>query len=295
MGKNNKINICVTGANGQLGQEFAVVAAFFPEFSFVFVSKDELDISIEKKVNSFFDTKEFTTVLNCAAYTNVEKAESEQSLANMINGEGAKNLAIAAKKNDFLLIHFSTDYVFAGDESSAYSEAYSTKPINAYGKSKLLGEENIIKINPNFMIFRVSWMYSSFGNNFVKTMIRLAESRKEISVVNDQIGAPTYARDLAFDILALLEKIFIANKKFSSGIYHYCNEGQISWKGFAEEIFKIKKINCKVNPILTEDYPTEAKRPLWSVLNTNKINTQLEMYPSDWQDALKECLKEIKD
>ena len=126
-------------------------------------------------------------------------------------------------------------------------------------------------------------------------MIRLAESRKEISVVNDQIGAPTYARDLAFDILALLEKIFIANKKFSSGIYHYCNEGQISWKGFAEEIFKIKKINCKVNPILTEDYPTEAKRPLWSVLNTNKINTQLEMYPSDWQDALKECLKEIKD
>ena len=291
----NKIKIAVLGASGQLGSEFGEISGAFPNFSFVFLSSADLDITDFPTVKTYFETNDFDVVINCAAYTNVEKAEEESELANLINGEAVGNLARISKSRDILLVHFSTDYVFDGSASSPYCEDDLTQPLNAYGSSKLLGEKELVKVGGKYLIFRVSWLYSSFGNNFVKTMLRLGKSKDEIAVVNDQIGSPTYAGDLAFDVLVVLEKILIEKKSFEYGVYHYCNEGRVSWKGFAEEIFKQKKIPCRIREILTKDYPTKAQRPLWSVLNTIKINSRMEIFPSDWQDALSDCLEKIDD
>lgn len=286
-----KINICVLGANGQLGQEFKAISEFFPNFAFDFYSKDNLDISNVEQVKSVFNENTYNAVINCAAYTNVEGAESNTELANLINGTFVGDLASICSEKKMILVHFSTDYVFDGDSKTPYKESDKTNPINAYGASKLMGENKILEKSTEFLIFRTSWLFSSFGSNFVKTMLKLGLEKDEISVVSDQIGSPTYARDLAFDVLIGLEKILIENLKLNSGVYHYANDNTVSWEEFAKEIFKMKKMDCKVNPVLTKDYITKAKRPLWSVLSTNKINSEFEIFPSEWKDSLYDCLK----
>lgn len=280
--------ILVTGSNGQLGKELQQLADAYPQYKFVFASREDLKLHHFPLVENFFLTVKPQYCINCAAYTAVDKAVNEQDLAMLVNGEAVGHLAAICKKYQTKLIHISTDYVFDGESEIPYKEEDATNPMNVYGKSKLLGEQLCIKENEASIIIRTSWVYSSFGNNFVKTMMRLMRERNEINVVNDQIGSPTYAADLAKAILDV-----IASGKWESGIYHYSNEGKISWYEFAVAIKEMMNSNCKINPISTSAYPTPAKRPHFSLLNKQKIADVFGIQVPYWKESLQKCMTEI--
>jgi len=284
--------VLVTGSNGQLGSELQALAQSYREYDFLFVIREELDFSKPELMVEFFKDKCFDVIINCAAYTAVDQAESDEKMADLINHQAVKHLAIIAKEKAISLIHISTDYVFDGTNCKPYLEEDNVSPKGIYGQTKREGENTLLEINPkNSIIIRTSWVYSSYGNNFVKTMLRLGQEREELSVVFDQIGSPTYARDLARTILNIIPNL--RNKDVE--IYHYSNEGVCSWYDFAKSIFELSKISCKVNPIETSEYPTPATRPHYSLLNKSKIKREYNIAIPYWKDSLSECLKRVEN
>ncbi len=285
-------NILVTGANGQLGSELQVLSKTeaFSHFAYYFTDKNTLDIANKSDIELFCKENKIDTIINCAAYTAVDKAEENKKIADLINHVAVRYMAEIAKAYDIALIQVSTDYVFDGKNYRPYIEDDVVNPQGVYGQTKLYGEEAMLGINPpNSMIIRTSWVYSSFGNNFVKTMLRLGKERETLGVIFDQVGTPTYAKDLAETILSILA----SDTKVENSvvpIYHYSNEGVCSWYDFAKEIFALSDIECRVNPILTSEYPTPAKRPHYSVLNKNKIKLSYGIEIPYWKDSLKSCL-----
>lgn len=278
--------ILVTGANGQVGMELRALEAEYPQLNFLFATRDDLPIENLAAVQNYFQQHTINYCINCAAYTAVDRAETETALAFAINETGAENLAVATKQHNCGFIHISTDYVFAGTGNVAYNETDLTEPINVYAASKFAGEKAVAAANEDAIIIRTSWVYSSYGKNFVKTMMNLLRSRESISVVADQYGSPTYAADLAVAMLHIIEV-----GKSVPGIYHYCNEGIISWYEFAVEIGKLTSANCEVKPIATSEYPTPARRPGFSALNTTKIKEIFGLAISGWQESLERCIK----
>lgn len=283
----NNFNILITGTNGQVGSEIKELSKDYT-YNFFFTTRDELDISNKDDIKNFIESNNINTIINCAAYTAVDAAETNFELADKINHKAVKKLAKISAEKKIKLIHISTDYVFDGKNYKPYNEANQTNPKSVYGKSKLDGELEMIKINPNnSIIIRTSWVYSSFGNNFVKTMIRLGKEKECLGVVFDQIGTPTYAKDLAKTILDIIPNI--KNNKVE--IYNYSNEGVLSWYDFAKEIMKMAKINCTINPIETYQYPTPASRPYYSLLNKSKIKNEFNITIPFWKDSLDKCLR----
>ncbi len=285
--------ILVTAANGQLGSEISELASDFKEYDFTFLNRLLLDLSDIDAINDYFEKNQFDVIINTAAYTAVDKAEEDIDLAKTVNADAVKKIAEIAKKTSTQLIHISTDYIFDGKSYQPYEETDLTNPQGIYGQTKLDGEYEMLAVNPaNSVIIRTSWLYSSFGSNFVKTMLRLGEERDELGIIFDQVGTPTYAKDLAMVILNGIQ-----DSKFDSQhceVYHYSNEGVCSWYDFAKTIFEISHITCKINPIETKDYPTPAKRPYYSVLNKAKIKSALKISIPYWKDSLKECLNKIE-
>jgi dTDP-4-dehydrorhamnose reductase len=279
--------VLVTGANGQLGQCFQELANI-QSLSFVFLGSKELDITCRDSVFGVFKNNAFDYCINCAAYTAVDKAESESDLAEKVNVLGVKNLSEACKANKVKLIHISTDFVFDGESNIPYLENKEPNPISVYGKTKLSGEKIIQETLSEYFILRTSWLYSEFGNNFVKTMLRLSKDRTELGVISDQIGSPTYAKDLAKVILKIIE-----NDSSKYGVYHYSNEGVASWYDFAKAIFEISNTIMKVVTIPTSSYPTPAKRPNYSVLNTSKLKNNLSIEIPYWRDSLKLAISKM--
>ena len=280
--------ILITGANGQLGKELQTVSAAYPEYKYFFLSKDEFSIRNAEAVDKFFQSQQPTHCINCAAYTAVDKAESEKETAFLINGDAVGMLASACKSAGTKLIHISTDYVFDGTSSKPLTEEDETDPVNTYGASKLKGELLAMKNNPDTVIIRTAWLYSSFGNNFVKTMIRLMREKESINVVSDQVGSPTYAAGLANTIMKIIK-----SEKFIPGIFHYSDEGKISWYEFAATIKELTYSRCIVKPIPTSQYPTAARRPEYSLLDKNKIKTLYDIQIPDWKSNLIKCLEQI--
>lgn len=284
--------ILVTGANGQLGSELRELAESYPKHHFFFTDVDTLDITDKNAIALFIQENKITAIINCAAYTAVDKAESEQELADKINHLAVQHLAEAAKAYFCKFIHISTDYVFDGTNHKPYIETDKPNPQSVYGSTKLAGELALQKMNPeNAIVIRTSWVYSSFGNNFVKTMLRLGNERKELGVIYDQIGTPTYAGDLAKVILEILPKI----KTEKVEIFHYANEGVCSWYDFARAIFEDTTTNCHVNPISTAQYPTAASRPHYSILDKSKIKKSFNIEIPNWKDSLRVCLSLIEE
>tara|TARA_R110001632_G_scaffold232467_1_gene373349 strand:+ start:3303 stop:4160 length:858 start_codon:yes stop_codon:yes gene_type:complete len=280
-------NILVTGSNGQLGSELKDLESKYSDCNFYFTDVHELDITNHSKVESFIEENEIQIIINCAAYTAVDKAESEYELSEAINNLAVHNFAKIAKQRFIKLIHISTDYVFDGNSFCPYKEDDKPNPQSVYGVTKLDGEKSILKINPsNSIIIRTSWVYSSHGNNFVKTMVRLGNEKDELGVIFDQVGTPTYARDLAKVILDILPDVNNSEVE----IYNFSNEGVCSWYDFAKAIFELKGISVLVKPIETIDYPTPAKRPFYSVLNKTKIKNKFNANIPYWKDSLKNCL-----
>ncbi len=275
------MKILVTGSRGQVGRCLQDVAKDYPELQFVFTDKEELDITSQSAVNTFFTDHSFDYCINCAAYTAVDLAETNRGEAYLINAEAVKNLAEACLETDCVLIHISTDFVFDGTKTTPYTENDEPNPINVYGASKLKGEEYVQQILTEYFIIRTSWVYSEYGHNFVKTMLRLGSEREEISVVDDQIGSPTYAGDLASLILYLLRSI-----SMEFGIYHYSNVGEASWFDFASEIFNLLRIDIKILPVKTESFPRPAERPAFSVLDKSKIQKELDHNILSWKQSL---------
>ena len=278
--------ILVTGANGQLGRCIKNAAASFPDLQFVFVSKEELDIENSDLLLDFFSKNSFTHCINTAAYTNVENAESEPKKAFAINAEAVKNLATVCKENNVALLHVSTDYVFDGKKKSPYLETDTTNPINVYGASKLKGEKNIKEICTKYFIFRTSWLYSQYGHNFLKTILRYAEEGKPLTITTEQTGTPTNANDLAKALLQV-----IAQDSTNYGVYHYSNSGETTWFGFAEEILKQSEKLKDANLAKTNHYRTFAARPAYSVLDNTKAQNTLKVKYIDWQESLQSVLK----
>lgn len=286
-----KPKILVTGANGQVGMSLRDLEANYPEFDFVFVSKDELPIHRFELVAQYFDIVRPAFCINAAAYTAVDKAESDKETAFLVNGDAVGVLASACKKFGTRFIHISTDYVFDGNSPEPYKENTPTNPVNTYGISKLRGEALCLLHNPDAVIIRTAWVYSEHGNNFVKTMLRLMKDRPAINVVNDQVGAPTYAGDLAQAMLGIVHKG--AAGDWTAGIYHYSNSGRISWYDFAVAIKELSGSVCAVNPIPSSEYPTPAKRPSFSLLNTQKIQDTFQLTIPAWKDSLQLCLQRL--
>ena len=280
--------ILVTGANGQLGKEIQVAAGAYPQFNFLFAGKEDLPIENKESIISFFKLHKFDFCINCAGYTAVDKAETEKELAFAINAEAVGNLATACKAADAGFIHISTDYVFDGTGTAPYKTTDLTNPVSVYGKSKLRGEELAIANHPAAIIIRTSWIFSSFANNFVKTMLRLMNERESINVVNDQFGCPTYAADLAHAILQIIQQY--PDTAIYQHIYNYSNEGIISWYDFAIAIKELTNSKCIVNPIPTTQYPTPAKRPHYSVLDTTTIKNTFQLQIPNWKTSLQKCL-----
>jgi len=280
-----KKNILVTGANGQLGQDFRKIATLFLQCNFIFVTKEQLLITDEDAVNIFFKNNPIDICINCAAYTAVDKAETERDLATSVNATAVGYLAKACRIYNAKFIHISTDYVFDGKGTNPYTEIDVTNPVNFYGETKLNGEHKALKENKETIIIRTAWVYSSFGNNFVKTMLRLMKIKESIGIVNEQYGCPTYAADLAIAIMQI-----ITSNNFIAGIYHYSNKGKISWYDFAKEISLQINSHCVVNGISTKEFPTPASRPFYSVLDTTKITDTFHIIIPEWKDSLKKCL-----
>ena len=293
------MRILVLGKNGQLGRSIHKLVNTDTKIDnnqhsndFIFIDREGLDLSSESNIGHYFDSNDkFDIIINCAAYTQVDKAEQEVELANQINHLAVKQLASIANKQQAKLIHISTDYVFDGESDKPYIETDTTNPINVYGKTKLAGEKALQAVMPmNAIIIRTSWVYSEYGNNFVSTMLRLGEERGEISVVNDQIGSPTYATDLAKIILHIIKTKEFKEMGQVAQIYHYSNKGKCSWHEFAKEIFKIVEVSCKVNPIATQQYPTPANRPMNTIMSTDKIIQKFNINIIPWQESLARCL-----
>ena len=279
------MKILVTGSNGQLGSELQFLSNESNEFDFEFTDYPGLDITNTKQVEAAFTKGAFDYCINCAAYTAVDKAEDDRENCDRINVLGPKTLANACHDHGVVLIHISTDFVFDGTSSRPLKEDQSTAPVNYYGESKLNGELEVSKATDKYFTFRTSWLYSSFGNNFVKTMIKLSETRNELNIIADQIGSPTYARDLAQSLLNI-----IASKSEQYGLYHYSNEGVSSWYDFTCAIFEYKGIGTSVYPIPTEKYPTPAARPHYSVMDKNKFTETFGETIPHWRTSLKNCL-----
>ncbi|AKF24215.1 dTDP-4-dehydrorhamnose reductase [Sulfurovum lithotrophicum] len=279
-------NILVTGSRGQLGSELRELVN--NNAIFHFTDRSVLDITDQDAIKHFCLEKDIEVIINCAAYTAVDKAEEDEENADRINHLAVKYLAQIAKEREIRFVHISTDYVFDGTNFMPYVESNRTNPTSVYGRTKLAGEEAIRKINPdNTVIIRTSWVYSTYGSNFVKTMLRLGKERDTLGVIFDQVGTPTYARDLAQAILDIVPQI--ENKEVE--IYHYSNEGVLSWYDFAKEIMKMAKLECKINPIETKSYPTPAKRPYYSLLNKAKIKETFNLEIPYWKDGLDTCLR----
>ena len=283
-----KQKILVTGSNGQLGKELKELAASFLHFDFVFLSREDLPIHHPELVRNSFKAHHPQYCINCAAYTAVDKAESEKELAFQINGDAVGVLAAVCKEYNCRFIHISTDYVFDGAASVPYKEDSHVNPQSIYGSSKLEGEKQALQFNPDSVIIRTSWVYSAFGKNFVKTMLKLMNEKEQISVVNDQQGSPTYAFDLGEIILQI-----ISSQSWQPGIYHYGNDGVISWYDFAVAIKELSGSKCKINPISTSQYPTPAKRPAYSVLDKTKIQQTFGIVLKDWKDSLAVCIQKL--
>jgi len=280
-----KIKILVTGSNGQLGSEIKNLVTQFGAIDFIFSTTNNLDITQKERVSDYFKETNFDYCINCASYTAVDKAEEEKEKAYKVNVEGVKNLAISCFKYKVKLIHLSTDYVFDGNSQLPLTELDNTSAVNFYGKTKLGGEQHIQKILKNYFIIRTSWLYGSKGNNFVKTIINLSQSKKAISVVDDQKGSPTNAKDLALFILFLIST---NNKKF--GIINFSNHGGISWYDFAEKILKFSNKEVTLFKTTSEFYPTKAPRPKYSVLSLEKVTNEYNYRIRDWDIALKEFI-----
>ena len=279
------IKALVTGGNGQLAQCLKDVVNHQDELDVDFQDLPDLDITNKQQLESYFLKNEFDYCINCAAYTAVDLAEEQSDLAYAVNAEGPNNLAKVCKKYQVKLLHISTDFVFDGKKQTPYLETDTPNPLGVYGASKWQGERYIQEIMEEYFIIRTSWLYSAYGNNFMKTMLRLSETRDEISVVSDQIGSPTYARDLAEALIKI-----ILSSSTNYGIYHYSNSGAISWYDFAVEIFRQFGKKIQVKPIKTKDYPTTAKRPEYSVLYTTKIENNFDCTISDWQGSLNKVI-----
>jgi dTDP-4-dehydrorhamnose reductase len=281
--------ILVTGSNGQLGSEIKELASAHPDINFIFLSRESLSITDEEALETCFRSYQPAYVINCAAYTAVDKAETEPDQALAINADAPGKLAKLCKEYNCRFVHISTDYVFDGTSQLPLNETQPVNPINIYGESKLKGEQLVMQFNPDSIIIRTSWVYSFYGKNFVKTMIRLMQERTEISVVADQTGSPTYAADLAEAILSI-----VASGQWVPGIYHFSNEGTITWHRFAEAIRDELQSNCKVHAITTEQYPTPARRPAWSVMDKSKFSKTFGFDMRPWQVSLKQCLKKLQ-
>lgn len=284
------INILITGSNGQLGSELRKRESLFNNASVDFTDVAELDITNKESLNNYCIGKKYNYIINCAAYTAVDKAETETELATKINVTAVANLASIASEMNACLIHLSTDYVFDGRGHLPYKEEDNISPQSAYGKTKAHGEAEALKYK-NTIVIRTSWLYSSFGNNFVKTISKLAGEREELKVIFDQIGTPTFAGDLAETIASIVN--FQQLNGYKYGIYHYSNEGVCSWYDFALEIAELTNAKARILPIETKDYPSPSQRPYYSVLNKSKIKTTFEISIPHWKQSLKVCLKEI--
>lgn len=279
------MKLLITGANGQLGNEMRVALQQCADIEVVYTDVDTLDITDLAQLDAFMLAEKVSHIINCAAYTAVDKAEDDEVNATKVNVDAVRNLGIVAKKYDAKIVHVSTDYVFDGKSFKPYTEDMPVCPTNVYGRTKLAGEEALFAECENAIVVRTSWLYSSFGNNFVKTMLRLGRERDELNVIFDQVGTPTYAADLAQTILAI-----ITDKEWVSGIYHFSNEGVCSWYDFTIMIHKMAGIECKVNPIESSAYPVRTPRPHYSVLNKTKIKTTFSIEIPYWVDSLQKCL-----
>ena len=285
----NIYNVLVTGSSGQVGNEIKAISSDY-SYNFFFTDRNNIDITSKDSIKEFCKTNNINVIINCAAYTAVDKAQSDEINADLINRKAVKKLALVSQELNIKLIHISTDYVFDGKNFKPYCEEFQTNPQSIYGKTKLDGENEMRDINPkNSIIIRTSWIYSYYGNNFVKTMLRLGKEKEELGVIFDQVGTPTYAKDLAITILNIIPQI--ENSKVE--IYNYSNEGVLSWYDFAKEIMKMAKLNCKINPIETYQYPTPAKRPHFSLLNKSKIKSKFNLEIPYWKDGLDDCLKRL--
>jgi len=280
--------ILVTGANGQLGQSILEQSKNYKEIECFFVTRNELDITNEELINHYFEDKSFDFVVNCAAYTAVDKAEDDQENAYLVNAKATEFLAKITNEKGIPFIHVSTDYVFDGTEAIPRLETDQTNPIGVYGQTKLDGENLALENNPKTIILRTAWVYSRFGNNFVKTMLRLFNDKDSIFVVADQIGSPTNAIDLADAILTIISK-----DDLTYGIFNYSNEGECSWFEFAQKIKEFSNSTSEINPVPTSDYPTKAKRPAYSLLDKSKIKEVYQLDILTWEDSLKEELKHL--
>jgi dTDP-4-dehydrorhamnose reductase len=285
--------ILVTGASGQLGSELKVSSKNYFGYEFIFTDLDKLDITDEKAVNDFIKLNHPDWIINCAAYNLVDKAELDYENAVRINGLAVKNLAESIMGTESKLIHISTDYVFDGNSNRPYNENSVTIPQSAYGRSKLEGERFAL-VHNGTMLIRTSWLYSSFGNNFVKTIIRHGKEKESLKVVFDQVGTPTYAADLADTILLIISKVIRNQIAFNAGIYHYSNEGVCSWYDFATEIILESRLKCKVYPILSKDFQSVAKRPSYSVLDKSKIKENYGIEIPHWKVSLKKCMWSLR-
>ncbi len=288
--------ILILGANGQLGNECLDASSREPQWNIIGLGREELDLGNLEMIAEILDDYKPDIVVNCAAYTAVDKAETEEKLANVINGHAVGAIADWTNDNDALLIQISTDYVFDGKATIPYNETHPTNPISVYGKSKLLGEKRAVAKDKDAVILRTAWVYSEYGHNFVKTMLRLAGKKTSLKIVNDQIGSPTYAHDLAEGIFQVIRSYWSgdSSKDSVAGIYNFTNSGTTSWHGLASKIFEYSDIDIQTEAIPTIMFPTPAARPSYSVLNTEKFSTKFKMEIPNWEDALRRCLRNMQ-
>ena len=287
------MNILITGSNGQLGSEIKDLVKNYKDFNFFFRDLPELNICNADSLDTFILNQKINAVINCAAYTAVDQAEEDSEIAEQVNAKGVLNLVNALKKVNGKLIHISTDYVFDGNSFLPYKELDEIKPIGVYGHTKRNGELSVINSGIEGIVIRTSWLYSAYGNNFVKTMLKLGHVRDELGVVFDQVGTPTNASDLAKTCLDILSDQCLANINSKGNIYHYSNEGVTSWYDFASAIMDLGSIECRLRPIETKDYPTAAKRPHFSVLNKSKIKIDFNIEIPYWRDSLAICISKL--
>lgn len=287
------MNILITGANGQLGNEMRLLSnESNKEDSYFFTDVAELDITNLLDIRAFVKLNNINVIVNCAAYTNVDKAEDDVELCDLINNKAVENLAIVAKEHDCVLVHVSTDYVFSGKGNLPCTEEQATSPLGVYGKTKLEGEDAIRRVGCRYLIFRTAWLYSEFGNNFVKTMIRLTTEKDSLKVVFDQVGSPTYAGDLAKLIFSLIEK---RQYEQHQGIYHFSNEGVCSWYDFAKEISFIAGTDCDIQPCHSDEFPSKVTRPAFSVLDKTKVKRDFQFEVPYWKVSLTKCINKLKN
>lgn len=284
------MNILITGANGQLGNEMRRVSAVSSNH-YIFTDVAELDITNPDAIRKMVNDNHIEVIVNCAAYTNVDKAEDDYEMADLLNNKAVENLAAAAKEVDATLIHVSTDYVFQGDRNIPCCEDWETNPLGVYGKTKLAGEQSLQRVGCKYLIFRTAWLYSSFGKNFVKTMQQLTADRDSLKVVFDQVGTPTYARDLADVIFKVIEEELFDKQ----GIYHFSNEGVCSWYDFAKEICALSGNTCDIQPCHSDEFPSKVKRPHFSVLDKTKLKSAFNIKVPYWKDSLIKCINELKE